>query len=96
MHTHTGPFYNWSRPFTRRGVIYVIFEASQQKMEFLAEEIVYCPYCGEALDVLIDHQEAGQQYIEDCQVCCKPIVFKLALNEMGDVSVSVHDEDDAY
>jgi len=65
-------------------------------MGFLAEEIVYCPYCGEALDVLIDHQEAGQQYIEDCQVCCKPIVFKLALNEMGDVSVSVHDEDDAY
>jgi hypothetical protein len=65
-------------------------------MEFLAEEIVYCPYCGEALDVLIDRQEAGQQYIEDCQVCCKPIVFKLALNEMGDVSVSVHDEDDAY
>jgi len=65
-------------------------------MEFLAEEVVHCPYCGEALDVLIDHQEAGQQYIEDCQVCCKPIVFKLALNEMGDVSVSVHDEDDAY
>jgi len=65
-------------------------------MKFLAEEVVHCPYCGEALDVLIDHQEAGQQYIEDCQVCCKPIVFKLALNEMGDVSVSVHDEDDAY
>jgi hypothetical protein len=65
-------------------------------MEFLAEEVVHCPYCGEALDVLIDHQEAGQQYIEDCQVCCKPIVFKLSLNEMGDVSVSVHDEDDAY
>ena len=62
LHTHTGPFYNWSRPLTRRGVIYVIFEASQQKMEFLAEEIVYCPYCGEALDVLIDRQEVGQQY----------------------------------
>ena len=65
-------------------------------MDFLAEEVVHCPYCGEALDVLIDHQEAGQQYIEDCQVCCRPIVFKLALNEVGDVSVSVHDEDDAY
>lgn len=65
-------------------------------MAFLEEEVVRCPYCGEALDVLIDHQEAGQQYIEDCQVCCRPITFKLALDEMGDVSVSVHDEDDTY
>ena len=65
-------------------------------MEFLEEGVVNCPYCGESLDVLLDPQEVGQQYIEDCQVCCKPIVFKLALNEMGDVSVSVHDEDDAY
>ena len=65
-------------------------------MDSLLEEVVSCPYCGESIRVLIDHQEAGQQYIEDCQVCCKPIVFKLALNEMGDVSVSVHDEDDAY
>jgi len=71
-------------------------KASQWMMEFLAEEVVSCPYCGEAIEVLIDHQEAGHQYIEDCQVCCKPIIFKLALDAAGNMSVSVHDENEAY
>jgi hypothetical protein len=65
-------------------------------MEQLAEEIVHCPYCGEALEVLIDQQEAGQQYIEDCQVCCKPITFNLGVDTAGNVSVSVHDENETY
>jgi hypothetical protein len=63
-------------------------------MEFLEEEIVNCPYCGEALEVLIDHQEVGQQYIEDCRVCCRPIVFKLTFDALGNVAVSVHDENE--
>ncbi|MDY0251028.1 MAG: CPXCG motif-containing cysteine-rich protein [Pseudomonas sp.] len=65
-------------------------------MGFLTEETVYCPYCGEMLEVLIDPQEAGQQYTEDCQVCCKPILFIVAVDALGDVSVSVRDENDAY
>ena len=65
-------------------------------MESLAEQVVSCPYCGEAVVVLIDHQEAGHQYIEDCQVCCKPISFNVAVDSMGNLSVSVHDENEAY
>jgi len=52
-------------------------------MEFLQENTVYCPYCGESIEVLIDHQEAGQQYIEDCQVCCQPIVFSISSGAEG-------------
>lgn len=33
-------------------------------MESLAEQVVSCPYCGEAIEVLIDHQEVGHQYEE--------------------------------
>lgn len=65
-------------------------------MSFLTEETVYCPYCGEALEVLIDPEEVGQQYIEDCQVCCKPIVFNVLLDSMGNVTVSVRDENETY
>ena len=64
-------------------------------MNPLAEQVVSCPYCGEAIEVLIDHQEAGHQYIEDCQVCCKPIVFNVGIDAVGNLSVSVHDEDEA-
>ena len=44
----------------------------------------------------IDSAELDQQYIEDCQVCCKPIVFNVVVDFNGDLSVSVHDENDAY
>ena len=65
-------------------------------MESLAEHVVSCPYCGEAIEVLIDHQEAGHQYIEDCQVCCNPILFNVAVDSVGNLSVSVRDENEAY
>ena len=65
-------------------------------MGFLIEETVYCPYCGEVLEVLIDPQEAEQQYTEDCQVCCKPILFNVGVDAMGHLSVSVQDENETY
>ena len=65
-------------------------------MDSLAEQTVSCPYCGESIEVLIDLQEVGHQYIEDCQVCCKPIVFMLALDATGDVTVSVYDENESW
>ena len=43
-------------------------------MESLDETTIHCPYCGEPNNVLLDPSEAGQSYIEDCQVCCRPIV----------------------
>ena len=65
-------------------------------MESLAEQVVSCPYCGESIEVLLDHQEAGHQYIEDCQVCCKPIICNVAVDSAGNLSVSVRDENEAY
>jgi hypothetical protein len=63
-------------------------------MALLSEEIVSCPCCGEAIDVLIDPQDVGEQYIEDCQVCCKPIIFNVEVDYAGDVFVSVRDENE--
>lgn len=65
-------------------------------MNFLTEETVNCPYCGEAIEVLLDAQEVGQQYTEDCQVCCKPILFNVSVDSMGNLSVSVRDENETY
>lgn len=65
-------------------------------VEPLSEQIVGCPYCGETIEVLIDHQEAGGQYIEDCQVCCRPIVFDIAVDSAGHLSVTVRDENETY
>lgn len=63
-------------------------------MESLEEQSVSCPYCGEIIDVLVDYEDAGDEYVEDCQVCCKPIVFNVALDSMGRAFVSVRDENE--
>lgn len=65
-------------------------------MTLLNEQTISCPYCGEPIDVLIDAQEVGQQYIEDCQVCCSPIVFVITTDYDGDLSVSVHAENETF
>ena len=54
-------------------------------MNYEEEHIISCPYCGENINVLIDCsfvfqegiQENAQEYIEDCQVCCRPISFQV-------------------
>ena len=32
-----------------------------------------CPYCGEPIELLVDASAGSSSYIEDCQVCCRPI-----------------------
>ncbi len=66
-----------------------------RSMNPLDEYTIYCPYCGESQDVLIDAQEAGQQYIEDCQVCCQPINFHIHTGQDRTLEVTVTREDDA-
>lgn len=63
-------------------------------MDLLQEEEISCPYCGEPLDVLIDPQDVGQEYIEDCQVCCRPINFMITEDEDGEMRVEVRADDE--
>lgn len=65
-------------------------------MNPLTEQVISCPYCGESIDVLINAEDDAQQYIEDCQVCCRPITFVLSTDDNGDLSVDVYDENDSF
>ncbi|MFT6423251.1 MAG: transcription elongation factor Elf1 [Thalassolituus sp.] len=60
----------------------------------LLERDIYCPYCGELQTVLIDTSEEEQTYIEDCQVCCRPIDFIISIDNQGDVVVEVRHENE--
>ena len=55
---------------------------------------VFCPYCGEELTVFIDISVPRQTYIEDCQVCCRPITFSVHVDTEGLPLVDVRREDD--
>ena len=63
-------------------------------MRELTEQPVSCPYCGETITVLIDGSLPEQNYVEDCQVCCRPIVFDVCVDFDGDASVSVRAENE--
>lgn len=65
-------------------------------MNELLETIIDCPYCGEQIDVTVEVLDEPQQYIEDCQVCCRPITFIVSASDDEYPSVSVHAENDTY
>jgi len=56
-------------------------------MPELNEQTIGCPYCGEAISILVDDSLPQQQYVEDCQVCCRPIVLDVTVSPDGDVAV---------
>ena len=35
---------------------------------------VMCPYCGESVELLVDGTLPQQEYVEDCEICCRPMV----------------------
>ncbi|TPG11033.1 CPXCG motif-containing cysteine-rich protein [Rhodanobacter glycinis] len=54
-----------------------------------------CPYCGESIDILIDASIRSQQYIEDCQVCCRPITLRVEIDAEGEPQVHASGENEA-
>lgn len=63
-------------------------------MNKLFEKNINCPYCGDLITVFIDCSVDEQEYIEDCQVCCRLINFKVQLTGDCDPLVSVFDENE--
>jgi hypothetical protein len=39
----------------------------------VVEHFFSCPYCAAEISMLLDPSDNGQPYIEDCEVCCRPI-----------------------
>lgn len=60
----------------------------------LEESTIHCPYCGESITVLIDCSVDEQQYIEDCEVCCRPIEFHLRIIDSDNYELNVNTEND--
>lgn len=51
----------------------------------LEDRSIDCPYCGESIDIFLDHSVSQQGYVEDCQVCCRPINISFSVKPNGDV-----------
>jgi hypothetical protein len=39
-----------------------------------------CPHCAQASETSVDpSQGATQSYVEDCQVCCRPLILQVGI-----------------
>jgi transcription elongation factor Elf1 len=49
------------------------------------EKFFDCPHCGKVVSVLLDLSVPNQEYIEDCEVCCRPIEISYQINADGEI-----------
>jgi Cysteine-rich CPXCG len=61
-------------------------------MPGLSEQAIACPCCGETVTVIIDDSVPQQCYVEDCPVCCRPMVLDIVVGPDGDVAVAARSE----
>jgi len=45
------------------------------------EHFFQCPHCGEQISVILDLAAPEQAYVEDCEVCCRPIEIRYTVEE---------------
>ncbi|HEX2138277.1 MAG TPA: CPXCG motif-containing cysteine-rich protein [Woeseiaceae bacterium] len=55
----------------------------------LLDRKIGCPFCGEAMEIVLDLSAGGQSYIEDCQVCCQPMQVSFAVEDGELTSIRV-------
>jgi hypothetical protein len=51
------------------------------------EAFLACPYCGETISMLVDPSVERQRYVEDCEMCCRPIEISVVCRDFALVSV---------
>tara|TARA_B110000263_G_C15304610_1_gene509687 strand:+ start:2371 stop:2559 length:189 start_codon:yes stop_codon:yes gene_type:complete len=62
----------------------------------MTEHFFQCPYCWEEISVLIEIVVEEQDYIEDCEVCCRPINLKTKFKDDELISFESKSLDDSY
>ena len=56
---------------------------------------VSCPCCGAATEVVVDAGGGGlQEYVEDCEICCRPWIVRVTIDADGIADVSLSTLDD--
>lgn len=57
-------------------------------MPLESDALYECPVCGEANAIGIDVTGGSRQrLLEDCPVCCRPLVFTIVVDRGGDGTV---------
>lgn len=58
-------------------------------MELEQSVEIHCPHCGEMFTTFVDLSAGESNYIEDCQVCCRPMTIQLTVHDLENEDFSV-------
>lgn len=53
-------------------------------MDLLQTSAQHCPSCGEPIELTLDLSCGEHSYVEDCEVCCAPMVVSVILTAKPD------------
>jgi len=51
----------------------------------LSTEPLICPWCLAPITIVADSSAGEQTYVEDCEVCCRPLSIRLRVGDDGEV-----------
>jgi hypothetical protein len=51
------------------------------------DSTVSCPYCGEPTEIGVDDEAGKHVFIQDCDVCCRPIQVRARVDVDGEVEL---------
>ena len=54
---------------------------------------VQCPNCGESAGIFVDSSVEQQVYVEDCPVCCRPMLLTINCDDLAGISVIATSEE---
>ena len=55
----------------------------------IEETSVQCPYCGHVSEVEVDVTIAVQQFVTDCETCCRPMDVRIQTRDGEILSLDV-------
>lgn len=69
-----------------------MFRTSRLELDWI---VIDCPYCGERYETPADSSAGSTSYVEDCAVCCRPIVIEIRVDPDGTlIDISMRREAD--
>ena len=76
-------------------LLFDVGQASREQIKTMWDFVeIRCPYCGEFQQTDVDISAGSQDYWQDCQVCCCPILFELTVDGEQGFRVIVKRDDD--
>ncbi|MBD3657355.1 CPXCG motif-containing cysteine-rich protein [Marinobacter sp.] len=57
-------------------------------MPALESATIQCPYCWETQELSVDPSAEDQEYVEDCQVCCQPMLVHVVFDDDRNLTVT--------